>query len=91
MEFSGRVGSPSDMSEVELQHMPEDHVDGHMLCREIGAIAFARDLHEGNDLLRALFLKPQAVHVDVTYLGYTLTVEYALGSRRVELEGNPEV
>ena len=90
MEFSGRVGSPSDMSEVQLQRMPQDHVDGQMLCHEIGAIALARNLCVGNDRLRALFLKPKAVHIDVTYLGYPLAIEDPLGSRGVELEGNPE-
>ena len=93
MEFSGRVGSSSDMSEVQVQHMPQDHVDGQMLCREIGAVAFARDLREGNHLLRALFLEPQALHADVTYLGYSLTVKYALAavawSSRVILRFEP--
>ena len=91
MKFSGHVRSPSDMSEVRLQNMPQDHVDGQMLCHGIGSVALARDLREGNDLLHALFLKPKAIHVDVTYLGYSLTVENALGSRGVELEGNSEV
>ena len=91
MEFSGRVGSSSDMRKVQLQHMPQDPVDGQMLCHEISAVAFARDLRGGHNLLRALFLEPQAVHVDVTCLGYSLTVKYTIGSRGVELEGNPEV
>ena len=91
MEFRGRVGSPSDMNEVELQHMPQDHVDGQMLCREIGAIALAWNLREGDDILRALLLKPKAVHIDVTHLSYPLAIETPLGSRGVELEGNPEV
>ena len=71
--------------------MSQDHGDGQMLRHEIGAVVLARDLREGHDLLRALFLEPQAVHVDVTYLGYLLAIEDALGSRRVELEGNPDI
>ena len=35
--------------------------------------------------------KPKAVHIDVTYLCYSRTIEDPLGSRRVELEGNPDV
>ena len=62
-----------------------------MFRHEVGAIVLARNLREGHNFLRALLLEPEAVHIDVTYLGYLLAIEDALGSRSVEPKGNPDI
>ncbi len=79
------------MLEVKLHHVPQDHVDRQVLGHQVCTVALTRDLCERDHFLGTLFLKPKAVHVDVTYLGYPLAVEDALGRRRVELEGNPDL
>ena len=91
MKFHGRVGSSSDMREIQLQRVPQDHVDGHVLRHEVRAVALARDLGQRDALLGALLLEPQAVHVDVLDLCDPLLVEDALGGSRIELERDAEV
>ena len=71
--------------------MSQDHMDRQVFGHEVCTVALTWDLRERNHLLRALLLEPKAVHVDVTYIGYPLAIEDALGGRRVELEGNPDV
>ena len=79
------------MREVQLQHVPQDHVDGQVLRHEVHAVALAQDLGQGDDILGAMLLQPQAVHVDVPDLGDALPVEDAIGSGRIELEREAEV
>ena len=91
VELCSRLRSPFDMREVQLQHVPQYHVDRQVLGHEVCTVSLARDLREWNDLLGALLLEPKAVHVDVVYLCYPLAIEDPLGSRCVKLEGNPDV
>ena len=62
-----------------------------MLIDRVRAVALARDLGKWDDILGALLLAPQAVHVDVPHLGDPLAVEDDLGGSRIELEGDAKV
>ena len=79
------------MREVKFQHVLQDHVDGQVLGHKICTVALAWDFREGGDFLLASFLKPKAVHIDVTHLCYPLAIEDPFGSRCIELEGNPDI
>ena len=79
------------MLEVKLHHMSQDHMDRQVFGHEVCTVALTWDLRERDHFLGALLLKPKAVHVDVTYLGYPLAVEDALGRRRVELDADPNL
>ena len=86
MEFGRSLRSASDVRKVELRHVLQDHRDGHVLGHQVRAVDLARDVGQGDDLLDALLLEPQALN-----LGDALPVKDALGGGRFELHTDADI
>ena len=90
MEFGRGFRAVSDVHKVELRHVPQYHRDGQVLGHQVRAVDLARDLGQGDHLLGALLLEPQAINVNVADLGDALPVKDALGGRGIDLQDDAD-
>ena len=91
MQFGSLLAASGTDFQIQVIDMFEHDWTYQVLGHKIGCVDVAQYLNQWYHFLCALFLEPQAVHIDVTDLRKSLPVQNAFGCRGVQLQSNPDI